>query len=112
MASFGAVYLSALEKTMSKSIMHVALAAALSLLVSGVAAESAEMAEIKRMTQEMKQQYESRIRELEQRVEQAESRAAAAEQRSPRSKKRLKQSRAPAITASIRQSAWCCRAVG
>ena len=74
---------------MSKSIMHVALAAVLFLPVGGFAAESAELAEIKRMIEEMKQQYESRIRELEERVKEAESRAATAESTAVKTKTKV-----------------------
>ena len=66
---------------MKKKTLNAAIALALSMPMAAFAADSAEMAELKRMILEMKQQHERQIQALEQRVEKAESRAIAAEKK-------------------------------
>jgi hypothetical protein len=66
---------------MKRSLLAAAVAATLAAPLSASAADSAEMAEIKRMILEMKQQHEQQIQALETRVQEAEARAAAAEQK-------------------------------
>ena len=64
---------------MKKKTLSAAIALALSIPMTAFAADSAEMAELKRMILEMKQQHEQKIQQLENRVQQAEARAKAAE---------------------------------
>ena len=64
---------------MKKTALSAAIALAMSIPVTAFAADSAEMAELKRMILEMKQQHEQKIQQLENRVQQAEARAKAAE---------------------------------
>lgn len=66
---------------MNKIFLNAAVAAALSLPMSTVSADSADTAELKRMIQAMKQQHEQRIQALERRIQKAEARAAAAEEK-------------------------------
>lgn len=66
---------------MKKKTLNAAIALALSLPMAAIAADSAEMAELKRMIMEMKQQHEKQIQQLESRVQQAEVRAKAAEKK-------------------------------
>jgi hypothetical protein len=66
---------------MKKSLLHTAMAATLAVPLSAAAADSAEMAEVKRMILEMKQQHQQQLQALEARVQEAEARAAAAEQK-------------------------------
>ena len=65
---------------MNKTILKAAIVAALSVPVSAVAADSADIGELKQMIEELKQRHEAQIQALEQRVQKAEARAAAAEQ--------------------------------
>lgn len=65
---------------MNRTLLHAAVAAALSLPASAFSADSADIAELKQMILEMKQQHEQQIQALEQRVQKAETRAAAAEE--------------------------------
>jgi hypothetical protein len=65
---------------MNRTLLHAAVVAALSLPVSAFSADSADIAELKRMILEMKRQHEQQIQALEQRVQQAEARAATAEE--------------------------------
>lgn len=67
------------RQTLQKTFLNTSIALALSMPVATLAADSAEMAELKRMILEMKQQHEQKIQQLESRVQQAEARAAAAE---------------------------------
>jgi hypothetical protein len=64
---------------MKKTIVNAAVMAALSLPVSALAADSDDIAELKRMILEMQQQHQQQIQALERRVQKAEERAAAAE---------------------------------
>ena len=64
---------------MNRTLLHAAVVAALSFPVSAFSADSADIAELKRMILEMKRQHEQQIQALEQRVQQAEVRAATAE---------------------------------
>ena len=66
---------------MRRSLLSAAIAAALAVPPSASAADNADMAEVRRMILEMKQQYQRQIQALEQRVQQAEARAAAAEEK-------------------------------
>ncbi len=66
---------------MNKKIVSTAMAVALSTPVSAFSSESTDIAELKQMLLEMKQQHEQQIQALEKRVEQAESRAIAAEKK-------------------------------
>ena len=66
---------------MNKTLMNAAVMAALSVPTCAFSADSADIAELKRMIQEIKQQHEQQLQALEQRVQQAEARAAAAEQK-------------------------------
>lgn len=65
---------------MNRTLLHAAVVAALSLPVSAFSADSADIAELKHMILEMKQQHRQQIQALEQRVQKAETRAAAAEE--------------------------------
>jgi len=67
---------------MNKSLLSVAIAATLSLPMAAVAADSAEMAEVKRMIEAMKADYERKIDALEQRLQAAEQKAETAQQAS------------------------------
>jgi outer membrane receptor protein involved in Fe transport len=69
---------------MHKLLLGAASAAVLLIVPCASAADSAEMAEIKQMIEDLKGDYEARIRALEARVTQAERRAAAAEARAER----------------------------
>jgi hypothetical protein len=64
---------------MNRSLLAAAVAAALAVPLSVKAADSADMAELKRMIEQMRQQHAQQIQALEQRVQRAEERAAAAE---------------------------------
>lgn len=66
---------------MNKTLISAAVAAALSVPLSAFSADSADIAELKRMVLEMKQQHERQLQALEQRVQQAEARAEAAEEK-------------------------------
>jgi len=66
---------------LKKKILNASIALALSMPMAVFAADSAEMAELKRMILEMKQQHEQKIQQLENRVQQAETRAKAAEKK-------------------------------
>ncbi len=66
---------------MKKSLLSAAVAATLTMPLAAGAADSADMAEVKRMIQEMQRQHQQQIQALEQRVQQAEARAAAAEEK-------------------------------
>lgn len=57
---------------MTKSKLRVAAAAALLVPSSAWAADSAEMAEVKRMIEQMKSEYEQKVQDLEKRLEEAE----------------------------------------
>jgi hypothetical protein len=65
---------------MKKTIVNAAAVAALSLPVSAFSADSDDIAELKRMIQQMQQQHQQQIQALEKRVQKAEERAAAAEE--------------------------------
>jgi len=62
-------------------MLNASIALALSMPMAAFAADSAEMAELKRMILEMKQQHDQKIQQLENRVQQAEARAKAAEKK-------------------------------
>lgn len=64
---------------MNKKLLSAAIAVALTSPVTAFAADSSDIAELKRMILEMKQQHEQKIQQLEKRVQQAEARASAAE---------------------------------
>ncbi len=64
---------------MNKTLIGAAVALALSVPMTALAADSTGIAELKQMIQQMKQQHEQQIRALEQRVQRAEARAASAE---------------------------------
>jgi len=66
---------------MNKTIMSAAIVAALSAPMSAFSADSADIAELKRMLLDMKQQHEQQIQALEKRVQKAEARAEAAEEK-------------------------------
>jgi hypothetical protein len=66
---------------MNKTVLNAAVVAALSLPATAVLADSADIAELKQMILEMKQQHQQQIHALEQRIQQAEGRAAAAEEK-------------------------------
>jgi len=65
---------------LNKTLVNAAVVAALSVPMSAFSADSADIADLKRMVLEMKQQHEQQIQALEQRVQQAEVRAEAAEE--------------------------------
>ncbi len=60
---------------MKRSILGAAVAAILSVPAAATAADSAEMAEVKRMIEQMKAEYEQKIEVLEQRLQAAEQKA-------------------------------------
>ena len=64
---------------MKQSLIGAAAAVALYLPVGPVSAEPADIAELKRMIQQMKQQHEQQIRVLEEHIRRAEASALAAE---------------------------------
>lgn len=66
---------------MKKKILNLSIAVALSVPLTAFSAESADIAELKRMILEMKQQHEQKIQQLENRVQKAEARAEAAEKK-------------------------------
>jgi len=67
---------------MKRSLLGAAIAATLAAApLSAYAADGADMAEVKRMILEMKQQHQQQIKALEERVQKAEARAAAAEEK-------------------------------
>lgn len=66
---------------MNKKILSAAIAVALNIPVSAFSSESTDIAELKQMLLEMKQQHEQQIQALEKRVEKAEARAISAEKK-------------------------------
>ena len=66
---------------MKKTLTSAAVVLALGIPTAGFSADSADIAELKRMIEEMRQTHEQQIQALEQRVEQAEARAVAAEEK-------------------------------
>lgn len=60
---------------LNKKLLSVAIAAILSVPATAISADSAEMAEVKRMIQQMKADYEQKIEALEQRLQAAEQKA-------------------------------------
>ncbi len=67
---------------MKRSLLSAAIAATLAIPASAVYADNAEMAEVKRMIEQMKADYEQKIEALEQRLQAAERKAEAAKQAS------------------------------
>ncbi len=65
---------------MTRTLVNAAVLAALSIPMSAWSAESDDIAELKRMIEQMKQQHVQQLQSLEQRVRRAEERAAAAEE--------------------------------
>ena len=63
---------------MNRSLLGAAVAATLAAPLSASATDSADMAEIKRMIEQMKADYEQKIESLEQRLKAAEQKAASA----------------------------------
>lgn len=66
---------------MNKKILSTSIVLALCIPLTAFPTESSDMAELKRMILEMKQQHEQKIQQLENRVQQAEARAKAAEEK-------------------------------
>ncbi|MCB1788546.1 MAG: hypothetical protein KDJ33_19995 [Gammaproteobacteria bacterium] len=64
---------------MKKTLVNAAVVAALSFPMSALSADSDDIAELKRMIEQMKQQHAQQLQALESRVQRAEERAAAAE---------------------------------
>lgn len=66
---------------MNRTLLCAAVAAALVTPLAASAADSAGVAEVKRMIEQLKQEHAQQTQALEQRVQKAEARAAAAEQK-------------------------------
>jgi len=60
---------------LNKKLLSAAIAAALAVTATATSADSAEMAEVKRMIEQMKADYEQKIEALEQRLQAAEQKA-------------------------------------
>lgn len=86
------------RQIMKRSLLCAAVAATLAAPAAATAADSADVAEVKRMIEQMKVEYEQKIEALEQRLEAAEQKAGTAKQASAASTAERERSGMGALT--------------